>query len=326
LQWTTANTVALQLPSMILRDFSTSRHGRPVVICAPYALHGALIVDFASDHSIVEALQRGGLSRIYVTDWRSAEPDMRYFSIDSYLSDLNVAIDEIGAPVDLVGLCQGGWLSLVYAARFPEKVRRLVLVGSPVDVSAESELSRMVAAVPSTAFSGLVEFEHGIVRGDQMRALWSPAPPDIERLLQSTLSSQSEGFGELRERFRRWDAAVVNLPGTYYLQVVNWIFKENQIAEGRFVALGRRVNLADAKTPIFILTAAEDEIAPPPQTLAAARLVGTPAASIEMATEPCSHLGLFMGRPALTNSWRQISRWLASERVDRAAGVRASAG
>jgi pimeloyl-ACP methyl ester carboxylesterase len=52
-------------------------------------------------------------------------------TIDSYLSDLNVAVDDIGPPVDLIGLCQGGWLSLVYAARFAGKVRRLVLAGAP---------------------------------------------------------------------------------------------------------------------------------------------------------------------------------------------------
>ena len=77
---------------------------------------------------------------------------MRYLSIDNYLADLNVAIDEIGAPVDLVGLCQGGWLSLVYAARFPGKVRRLVLAGAPVDVSTPSELSKMVAAASAAGF------------------------------------------------------------------------------------------------------------------------------------------------------------------------------
>ena len=60
--------------------------------------------------------------------------------IDSYLSDLNVAVDDVGPPVDLIGLCQGGWLSLVYAARFPGKVRRLVLAGAPIDVMAEPSL------------------------------------------------------------------------------------------------------------------------------------------------------------------------------------------
>ena len=125
---------------------------QPVVVCAPYALHGALIADFAPGHSLVEALQKDGVNRIYVPDWRSATPDMRYLSIDNYLADLNVAIDEIGAPVDLVGLCQGGWLSLVYAARFPGKVRRLVLAGAPVDISTPSELSKMVAALPQASF------------------------------------------------------------------------------------------------------------------------------------------------------------------------------
>ena len=122
LDWTTPNTVALQLQSMQLRKFSQANATQPpVLICAPYALHSALIADFARDHSLVEALQRYGMRRLYVTDWRSATPDMRQLSIDNYLADLNVAIDEIGAPVDLVGLCQGGWLSLVYAARFPAR-------------------------------------------------------------------------------------------------------------------------------------------------------------------------------------------------------------
>src|SRR5262245_20245710 len=142
LNWTIPNKVTLQLASMQLRDFSRSGSGQPTLVCAPYALHRAHIADFAPGHSIVEALRDVGVSRVFLTDWRSATPEMRYFTIDNYLADLNVAIDEIGPPVDLVGLCQGGWLSLVYAARFPHKVRRLVLVGAPVDISAASELSR----------------------------------------------------------------------------------------------------------------------------------------------------------------------------------------
>ena len=110
---------------MCVRDFSRGAAGQPVLICAPYTLHSALMTDFAPGHSLVETLRQAGLARIYVTDWRSAVSEMRYLSIDSFLADLNVAIDGIGAPVDLVGLCQGGWLSLIYAARFPDKVRRL---------------------------------------------------------------------------------------------------------------------------------------------------------------------------------------------------------
>src|SRR6266404_8273878 len=143
LAWTTSNTVALELASMRLRNFSTETGGLATLICAPYALHSATIADFAPGHSVVEALRLGGLSRVFVTDWRSATSETRYFSIDNYLADLNVVADELGPPVDLIGLCQGGWLALVYAARFPKKVRRLVLVGAPIDIAAaESQLSR----------------------------------------------------------------------------------------------------------------------------------------------------------------------------------------
>src|SRR5262245_43250958 len=157
LSWTTPNRVALELPTMRLRDFSRGQRGQPVLICGPYALHSTLIADFAPGHSIVERLQQSGIDRISLTDWRSASPDMRYLAIDQYLADLNVAVDEIGAPIDLIGLCQGGWLSLVYAARFPEKVRRLVLAGAPVDAAVDSGLVRLVGSAPQTAFEALVE-------------------------------------------------------------------------------------------------------------------------------------------------------------------------
>ena len=96
LAWTTPNTVVLQLRSMRLREFSqTNATQPPLLICAPYALHRALIADFAPGHSLVEALQNGGLNRIYVPDWCSAVPDMRYLSIDNYLAELNVAIEKL---------------------------------------------------------------------------------------------------------------------------------------------------------------------------------------------------------------------------------------
>src|SRR3954467_14026881 len=174
LAWTTPNAVVLELPSMRLREFSRgNRAQQPVVVCAPYALHGTLIADFAPGHSLTETLQKDGVNRIYVPDWRSATPEMRYLSTDNYLADLNVAIDEIGAPVDLVGLCQGGWLSLVYAARFPEKVRRLVLAGTPVDVSVDSGLVRLVGSAPQAAFEGIVESGGGIVKGAHILRFWN---------------------------------------------------------------------------------------------------------------------------------------------------------
>jgi poly(3-hydroxyalkanoate) synthetase len=327
LAWTTPNAVVLQLQSMRLREFSRGNTTQqPVLVCAPYALHGALIADFAPGHSLVEALQRDGMNRIYVPDWCSATPEMRRLSIDNYLAEFNVAIDEIGAPVDLIGLCQGGWLSLVYAARFPGKVRRLVLAGAPVDISTPSELSKMVAALPQPAFEQMVQQGDGLVSGEHMLSFWNIpfSQHDVEAVLQRSLDDGSDEARVLLDRFERWDRATLDLPGTYYLEVTERVFRQNQIARGRLVALGRRIDLAEVRVPVFLLAGESDIVVPRDQAFATARLLGTQPAWLERACEPCGHLSLFMGRKVLRHSWPRIARWLQAD-IGDAAGAKISA-
>src|SRR3954465_1514781 len=132
----TPSKIALQLPSVRLHDFTALDSGIPTLLCTPLALHGAAIADLAEGHSLVAALRLAGIERLFMTAWRSASPEMRFLGIDDYLADLNILVDQVGGLVDLVGLCQGGWLSLLYAGRFPDKVRKLVMAGSPLDIPA----------------------------------------------------------------------------------------------------------------------------------------------------------------------------------------------
>jgi len=311
--WTTPHQLRLELGTMELRDFSAAGAGVPALICAPFALHCATIADFAPGHSVVEALRSRGVNRVHVTDWRSAGPEMRFFSIDSYLADLNVVVDELQPPVDLIGLCQGGWLALTYAARFPGKVRRLVIVGAPVDIAAgQSRLSQLAAQVPLAAFEEMVRSQGGRVHGRRMLHLWAPTlrAHDERRVLQVRPDDHSAAAADLQARFRDWYDLTIDLPGTYYLQVVSWHYKENRLAEGQFVALGRRLDPATLRRPIFLLGARDDELVAPEQLFATAKRVGTPKEQIEMATEPCGHLGLFLGAETMKRSWTRIADWL----------------
>lgn len=314
--WASPNTIALELGSMRLRNFSIRADGPATLICAPYALHRATIADFAPGHSVVERLCQNGLSRVFVTDWRSATPETRYFTIDNFLADLNVAVDELGPPVDLVGLCQGGWLALVYAARFPKKVRRLVLVGAPIDIAAaKSPLSHFAADVPLRMFHEMVRLGEGIVHGKQMLGLWgvSHGPNEAEVTLQTPDDLEPARRNELGERFRQWHAETVDLPGSFFLQVVKWLFKQNRIAEGRFVALGQSVDLSTLTAPICLLAGRSDEVVSVDQLFAVERLVGTPREHLVKITEPCGHLRLFLGTEVLGHAWPNIARWLVQE-------------
>jgi len=310
--WTTPHRVRLELGTMELRDFSRGDGGTAVLVCTPFALHGSTMADFAPGHSLVQALADNGCRRLFVTDWRSSSEEMRLLTIDNYLAELNVAVDEVGAPVDLVGLCQGGVMELIFAARYPAKVRKLVLAGAPIDLAAEpSLLSAVPQHLPLGVFDEIVRLGEGRVLGRRVLDLWEPALKGREGavVLQLQTSDDAEVAGLLR-RFRDWFAWTVDLPGPYYRQTVQWLFKENRLAEGRFVALGRTVDLGEVRQPLYLLAARDDELVAPGQLLAARRLVGTKPDLIESTIEPCGHLGLFVGANTLQQAWANVARWL----------------
>lgn len=109
-------------------------------------------------------------------------------------------------------------------------------------------------------------------------------------------------------KVRRLDARTVDLPGVYFLQVAEWLFRENRLARGSFPALGRPARLSEIEAPIFVLAAADDEVVALPQAVAAkSPCRGT---SVAVRVEPGGHLSLFMGRRTLDGAWREIARWL----------------
>ena len=313
--WTTPNTVALELKTVRLRDFSTAREGVATLLCAPYALHGAGIVDLLPRHSLVAALRAAGLANLFVTHWRSADADMRFLTIDDYLADLNVLVDQLGGRVDLVGLCQGGWLSLLYAARFPAKVRKLVLAGAPIDIAAApSGLSAITDASPLSLFQELVMLGGGRVLGRAVQRFWGPETledNEIHQLLQTHEAIDSSTFARLVKQFRAWYSWTVDLPGTYYLEVIDRLYKRNELASGHFVALGQRIDLATLRMPLFLLAAREDELIAPAQLFATEHLVGTPAQDIHKEMVGGHHLGLFVGQQTLNETWQRIAHWLS---------------
>ena len=114
------------------------------------------------------------------------------------------------------------------------------------------------------------------------------------------------------EQFERWYEHTIDLPGGFYLQAVQELFKENRLAKGEFVALGKRLDLKAIRCPLYLLGGARDDITPPDQVFHAARLVGTAKHAIVRATADGGHIGLFMRREVLEKHWTDIARWLAS--------------
>jgi poly(3-hydroxyalkanoate) synthetase len=95
--------------------------------------------------------------------------------------------------------------------------------------------------------------------------------------------------------------------------VIEQLFKENRLAKGEFIALGRKLDLHDITCPAYLLGGDADDITTPEQVLDAAELLGTPKREIVRKTVPGGHIGLFMGARTLREHWPVIAHWIAAQ-------------
>ena len=115
------------------------------------------------------------------------------------------------------------------------------------------------------------------------------------------------------ETFESWYENPIDLPGRWYLQAIEQLFKENRLAKGEFIGLGRKLDLRDITCPTYLLAGAADDITTPEQVLDAAKYIGTPKDRIVQKTVPGGHIGLFMGARTLKEHWPPIARWIAAQ-------------
>ena len=311
----TRNKVRLDLRTMWLREYGKPG-GIPTLIDAPHAGHTAMIADYHKGQSLIETLLANGVGHIALTDWKSATDDMKDLEIDNYLAEVIVAIDDLGGRVNLVGLCQGGWVAAMVAARFPEKVNKLVLAGAPIDTDAgNGPIKRMAHESPISFYEELVTMGGGLMKGSYMLQGWKNMHPEqhyIQDHVDLYEHIDDPAYLKKEETFESWYENPIDLPGRWYLQVIDQIFKKNLLAKGKFVGLGRTLNLHDIKCPAYLLAGASDDITTPEQVLDAAKYLGTPKAHIVKKTVPGGHIGMFMGARNLKEHWPPIARWIAA--------------
>jgi poly(3-hydroxyalkanoate) synthetase len=312
----TPNQVRLDLRTMTLRDYGQPS-GIPTLIDAPYAGHTAMIADYHKGQSLVQTLLANGISQLALTDWKSATLDMKDLEIDNYLADVVVAIDDLGGRVNLIGICQGGWAAAMIAARFPDKVNTLVLAGAPIDMNAgNGPIKRMAHDLPTSFYEELVELGGGVMKGKFMLQGWKNMHPEqhyVQNHIDLYEHIDDAAYLAKEETFRSWYENPIDLPGRWYLQVITQLFKENRLAKGEFVGLGRKLNLGDIKCPAYLLAGAADDITTPEQVLNAAKYLGTPKDRITHKTVPGGHIGLFMGASNLKEHWPPIAQWVAAQ-------------
>jgi hypothetical protein len=110
---------------------------QPVLIS--YALvNRPYVLDLQPERSLVRSLLAAGLD-VYLIDWGYPDDTDRSLALNDYIDRyLGGCVRQVlgasrAAALNLIGICQGGTLSLCYSALHPRQIANLVLLATPVD-------------------------------------------------------------------------------------------------------------------------------------------------------------------------------------------------
>jgi poly(3-hydroxyalkanoate) synthetase len=313
--WSTPNEVVFDAGIARLRDFSQGSRDDvvPTLVLPPQAGHDSCIVDYSPVQSQVRVLRDAGLTRLWSLDWIGATPATRDATVEDYLDVVDRAVAGLGGRVNLVGDCQGGWLATLWAALNPDSVHTLTIAGAPIDFHAgEPPIGDWVDALTpggSLAFyRALVASGGGVLRGEHMLNGFIALQPqsEIGRQVQLLANIHDPEHVRRYQEFEDWFKYTQDIPGPFYLWIVERLFRDNGLISGDLRVRGERVDLGRISSPLFLLAGAKDHITPPPQVFALADHASTDPSQVARRTSTGGHLGLFMGREALRDHWAPL--------------------
>ena len=284
---------------------------RPVLIC--FALvNRPYILDLQPDRSLVRRLLEAGLT-VYLIDWGEPDDGDRRIDIEEYVEEhlggsvTHILASHDGEALDLLGVCQGGVLSLIYSALHREQIANLVTLTTPVDFhTPDNLLSKWVRALDTRLLEA-----SGNVPGEVLNALFLALMPF--RLTQQKYVRLLTGKAEPQalEDFVRMEKWIFDSPpqaATALAQFVRWFYQENRLIRGALELGGRRVRLGDIRQPVLNLYALEDHIVP--AAASAALRVHIGSRDYSAGEVPTGHIGMYVSRAAHAAVPGRIVSWL----------------
>jgi len=313
----TENEIVLETNAFRLRRFSEENDENPVLILPPQAGHHSSICDFGPGNSLVRTFLDHGMRSVYAIDWKSASYDRANESLEDLMTQTDQCVSWLGRRANLVGLCQGGWQGAMYTALNNDRVNTLTLAGSPIDACADGgKIQDALKRLPPSWFEWIVSMGGGLYRGEaQLFAFKMMNPGDRFFTDYCKLYSGIDDPDYIKKyrNFRNWYEHVHNIPGKWYLEIVEQLFRQNNLIKGKMELFGRKVDLKNITVPLMLIGGSKDDITLPNQVFNTAEYVGTPPDHIYRFLADSGHIGLFMGSSALRKIWPEvvqtIHRW-----------------
>jgi polyhydroxyalkanoate synthase len=271
------------------------------------------ILDLQPDRSVVRNLLKEGIE-VYLIDWGNPSPVDRYLTLDDHISGyLNNIVDFIcsrhGLPrVNLMGVCLGGTFNLMYAALHPDKVKNLITTVTPSNFDTDKGLVHIwLKEIDVDRLVGAF----GNVPGNLLTIgylLLNPARMLFDKYIGFLENMDSREFVENFIRVEKWIFDSPVIPGETLRQLINDLYRDNLLIQGRMELGATRLDLQRLTMPLLNIYARYDHLVPPEACQPLSQQVGS--RDTEDICLDSGHIGIYVGSRFQKELVPRIASWL----------------
>ncbi|HVN41157.1 MAG TPA: alpha/beta fold hydrolase, partial [Steroidobacteraceae bacterium] len=258
-----------RLAELIQYSPTTKKVFAEPVLIIPAWIMKYYILDLSAKNSLVKYLTDLGHT-VFMISWKNPTAEDRDVTMDDYLTHgLLAALDAINAvvpkrKVHAIGYCIGGTLLSIglasLAAKDDDRLATATLLAAQTDFSEPGELSLFISPGQLAMLEAMM-WKAGVLESRQMGGafqmlrtydlIWGPT-------VSSYLKGERAGMNDLMA----WNADGTRMAYRMHTDYLNQLYLHNDLAEGRYVALGEELNLTDVTLPLFVVGTETDHVAP----------------------------------------------------------------
>ena len=298
----------------LLRYCTDQTHDKKPAVLIVYALvNRPWVLDLEPKRSMIARLLERGMD-VFLIEWLDPEPQDKDRSLSAYIAlMIDQCVDAVNTArrtsrLNLLGVCQGGTLSLCYAALFPKKVKNLITMVTPVDFQTEDNvLSQWVREVDLDRLVGC----YGNVPGALLNTLFVSLQPfrlGSKKYIDLIDLADNPAGLKTFARMEKWIADSPDQAGTAFNEFVGNLYQRNALIKDKFVVDNQIVNLSKIRCPVLNIYALADHLVPASASKALANYVGCDDYS-EL-TFDGGHIGIYVSRQAQQSIPASIARWI----------------
>jgi polyhydroxyalkanoate synthase len=297
------------------------------------------ILDLVPGNSLVESLVQEGFN-VYLLDFGISSPEDSALSLEDLVLDylpgaVQAVLETSGAAeITLFGQSQGGTLSAMYAALFPDgPLKNLVLLSAPTDFAPRNPgpfglwthatrnsgaffdpaiVPRFIGNLPTDLASQFINSAAALQATGVTVATWPFGHPfgGYDAALR-----KARGLAERDVSMRSWLAVsrwvddAAPFPGETFRTWVGELYQRNALVKGRMELRGTRVDLSNIRCAVLNVSGTWDYVVPPCQTKATTALASGP--DQESVSLNAGHVGMLVGPAAVGSLWPRLHEWLA---------------